>query len=100
MGETERRPFTRALILGFVALALGACATQEGVDRRVSEQLAAYHTTCLKRGLAIDTAEHTACVEALYENDQRRLARLRGMVMPQESSEGGTTVKARPGSDQ
>lgn len=84
------------------ALWLTACASDAALDPKTSSTLATYQTTCLKRGFAIDTPEHTECVAALYDNDQRRLARLRQIVAPatpQGDDRANTDTATGRGSD-
>lgn len=101
-------PF-KAFFLPLCAAALiASCAEQMRFDRDADPALTEYRTTCLKRRLAIDTPEHSACVAALYQERQNQLARLRTLVAPtaspstdvEASSEGGVTGKgstASPG---
>lgn len=66
-----------------VTVALTACASEAKLDQRAETALAAHRTTCLKRGLAVDTPEHAKCVAALYEREQLERAYLRNVVTPE-----------------
>jgi hypothetical protein len=65
-----------------VALVASACTGEAALDRKAEAALAEYHTTCLKRRLAIDTPEHADCVAALYQERQAQLVRLRDVAAP------------------
>lgn len=64
--------FDRYLVAIVAALALNGCASKAALNERLRAELAPYHTTCLKMGLAANTDEHARCVIALHERDVKR----------------------------
>ncbi len=65
-----------------VALAASACTGEAALQRKAEATLAEYHTTCLKRRLAIDSPEHAECVAALHQEREAQLVRLRDIAAP------------------
>jgi hypothetical protein len=74
-------PIRYVLVCG-VALAASACTGEAALDRKAEAALAEYHTTCLKRRLAVDGPEHAKCVAELYQERQAQLVRLREVAAP------------------
>ena len=65
------------LLAASIVLITSACASHSARNARLEPDFDEDYTTCLKRGLAADTQEHTDCVIALHESRENQLSRLR-----------------------